>query len=203
MRRHHQLGLLTAFALLAASGSGWAGLAGEIYLTSEEAPRHVFPDADSLSLEEVVLTPRRRERLADRLGGEVTLWNEVVPFYRVWKGGVLIGYAMILEEIGKTRPITFIVGITSDLKVREVAVMAYQEPRGGEVRMRRFLRQYEGKALQDPIRPFKDIVNITGATLSVRAVSRGVREALALAELLGSGEAERSMEEAGDSVHRR
>jgi len=48
--------------------------------------------------------------------------------------------------------------------------------------MKRFNYQYEGKTTQDPIRINKDIINITGATMSVRSVSAGVKRALVLVE---------------------
>jgi hypothetical protein len=44
----------------------------------------------------------------------------------------------------------------------------------------RFLGKFSGKTLQQPIRPNVDIPNISGATLSVRAVSLGARRALAI-----------------------
>jgi hypothetical protein len=62
--------------------------------------------------------------------------------------------------------------------------MVYREPYGGEVRYPRFLAQYRGKNLTAPLLPFRDIRNITGATLSAEAVGRGVRKALALLRAL-------------------
>jgi hypothetical protein len=62
--------------------------------------------------------------------------------------------------------------------------MVYREDRGDEVGHRRFLRQYRGKRLSDPIRTHRDIVNVTGATISVQSLNRGVRRALATAEVL-------------------
>jgi hypothetical protein len=49
----------------------------------------------------------------------------------------------------------------------------------------RFLAQYRGKTLAAPLLPFRDIRNITGATLSAEAIGRGVRKALALLKVLG------------------
>jgi Na+-translocating ferredoxin:NAD+ oxidoreductase RnfG subunit len=48
--------------------------------------------------------------------------------------------------------------------------------------MKRFNYQYEGKTVLDPIRINKDIINITGATMSVRSVSAGVKRSLVLVE---------------------
>ena len=89
---------------------------------------------------------------------------------------------MICEEIGKHRPITFIAGVTPEGKVKDVAIMRYREPQGAEVRRRAFLGQFAGKNLSNPIMQYQDIHNVSGATLSVRAMSRGVRKALAVVQ---------------------
>jgi Na+-translocating ferredoxin:NAD+ oxidoreductase RnfG subunit len=98
--------------------------------------------------------------------------------------GALRGYAVVTEEIGKYRPITFMVGATPDLAVRDVEVLAYRESRGGEVKRKRFLSQYRGKRAADPIDVNRDIVNISGATISVRSLNAGVKRVLAELTLL-------------------
>ena len=64
--------------------------------------------------------------------------------------------------------------------VSDVEILVYRESKGSEVRRKRFNSQYEGKTVLDPIRINKDIINITGATMSVRSVSAGVKRALVL-----------------------
>ena len=91
--------------------------------------------------------------------------------------------AWILEEIGKEMPITIGI-VVQDNKIERVKILAYRESRGGQVRRSRFLRQYRGKDSDDSIRINQDIINITGATLSVRALNFGVRKTLALFELV-------------------
>ncbi len=94
------------------------------------------------------------------------------------------------EEVGKYRPITFMVGVTPDFVVRDVAVLIYRESRGGDVKRRRFLDQYRGKSLRDPIDVHRDIINISGATISVRSLNAGVKRVLAeLALLYGAASA--------------
>ena len=68
------------------------------------------------------------------------------------------------------------------MKVESVHVMVFRESRGGEVRRRRFLAQYDGKSLRSPIRINRDIVGVTGATLSVRAMNAGVKKSLAVVQ---------------------
>ena len=85
----------------------------------------------------------------------------------------------ILEEIGKERPITcgFAVGAEG---IEEFRVLIFRESRGWEVRYKSFARQFTGAVLGPSLKLDRRIDNVTGATLSVRAVTRLARLALLL-----------------------
>lgn len=153
----------------------------KVYLTEDVAPATLFPEAERFERQVVDVTPELQQRLETMMDPR-SPWEHRYTTFIAKSSAEPIGYAVILNEIGKTRPITFIVGITPEGTVRGVEIMAYREPRGGEVRQKRFLRQYRGKRIGDPLWAHQDIVNITGATLSVRGVNRGVKKALALVE---------------------
>jgi H+/Na+-translocating ferredoxin:NAD+ oxidoreductase subunit G len=152
----------------------------DVYLTEAEALKILFPKAQKIQAEELRLTPDQKIRIQDRIG-----WKFPEESFRAFKAetdGKDDGYAVIQETIGKHRPITYIVGITPQGKVFDVEIMVYRESKGSEVRRKRFNAQYEGKSAQDPSSINKDIINITGATMSVRSVSAGVKRALILVE---------------------
>ena len=152
----------------------------DVYLTEAEALKILFPKAQKIQAEELRLTPDQKIRIQDRIG-----WKFPEESFRAFKAetdGKVDGYAVIQETIGKHRPITYIVGVTPQGKVFDVEIMVYRESKGSEVRRKRFNAQYEGKTAQDPISINKDIINITGATMSVRSVSAGVKRALVLVE---------------------
>jgi FMN-binding domain len=151
------------------------------FLTLDETPRAVFPEGTSVEQRRVLSTPQLREAVMAELGPtKPSLWESDYVLFTVRRDGNLLGYAIVVEEIGKHRPITFVVGVRPDGAVQDVALMIYREPYGGEVRYPRFLAQYRGKNLTASLLPFRDIRNITGATLSAEAIGRGVRKALAL-----------------------
>lgn len=90
--------------------------------------------------------------------------------------------AWILDEIGKERPIT--IGVTvEDGAVELVRVLEFREPRGWEVRHAFFTDQFAGARATAGQHIDRDIDGITGATLSVAAVTRVVRLALFLSEI--------------------
>src|SRR6185295_4192081 len=174
---------LVGVIILVAAGAA-RGQEG-VFLTEAEAPKAVFRDADAFTREDVVVTPERRAQVTAGLGGVLpSVWEERWIVFRAARGGTPIGSAIIVEEIGKHRPITFVVGLRPDRTVEDVAVMTYREAYGGEIRQRRFLAQYEGKGPADDMRQPRAIKNVAGATLSVEAASRAVRKAQAIVGVL-------------------
>jgi hypothetical protein len=87
--------------------------------------------------------------------------------------------AWVLDEIGKTEPITFGVAIDSG-RVGTVRVLEYRESRGSEIRHSYFTDQFLGSTLSDGSSLDRSIDSITGATLSVTAAEKVVRVALLL-----------------------
>jgi FMN-binding domain len=164
-----------------------AGLAAQegVFLKPEEAPRHLFPDATDVVDRTEVATPLVQQRIRDLLGRPSTIWESTYRIFTVKRGPMIDGYVVVVEEIGKHRPITYAVAVTPNGKVHDVAVLAYREAYGGEVRERRFLKQYVDKTLADPLLPYRDVRNIAGATLSVQATGRAARKAIAVLKATG------------------
>lgn len=156
-----------------------------LYLTPAEALGEIFEDVASVDTTLAVLTEEEMQGLHKMLGGAVPR-DSIFVYKPRDESGKLLGYAVIAEEVGKYRPITFMVGTTAELKVQNVEVLIYRESRGGEVRRSRFLRQYRGKSADNPIRINRDILNIAGATMSVNAMNHGVKRTLAILELLAA-----------------
>ncbi len=87
--------------------------------------------------------------------------------------------AWVLHEVGKEEPIT--VGIVVDNhRIERVKVLEFRESRGDEVRYPFFTRQLEGAGINDDRQLDRGIDGISGATLSVRALTRLSRLALYL-----------------------
>jgi Na+-translocating ferredoxin:NAD+ oxidoreductase RnfG subunit len=181
-------GVLVAASISAvASRALWAQEG--VFLSEEQAPRAVFPDADAFARQVVPAAPEMRARMKTVLRTtEPSIWEEQYVTFKATRGDTVVGYAIIDEEIGKHRPITFVVGVRPDGSINDVAVMAYREAYGGEVRSKRFLTQYRRKNVKSGLQTYTDIQNIAGATLSVDAASRAVKKALAVAQVaFGAG----------------
>ncbi len=87
--------------------------------------------------------------------------------------------AWILEEIGKTEPITL--GFVVNKGMIELArVLIFRESRGWEIRHPFFIDQYKNITLKADLELNRHIDGISGATLSVSAANRLARLALLL-----------------------
>jgi len=87
--------------------------------------------------------------------------------------------AWVLEETGKDKPITagFVI---NNGRIERVRVLIFRESRGWEVRYAFFTDQFDEAALNEDMELDRTIDNISGATLSVNAVTKLARVALLL-----------------------
>lgn len=152
----------------------------EIYLTKEQAPHAIFPEAENIHEENISVGPDLRKKLEQKTKQEVE--ENSFTTFTARKNGKILGYAVIVHQVGKFKPITFICGVTSEGKLKDFEVMAYRESKGNEIRMKRFRYQFRNKTLKNPLRINYDIINITGATYSVRSSCVAMKKALALVQ---------------------
>ena len=143
-----------------------------VYLTAEQFLAEGFPTGEP-GLQTLWLSPELRGRGSDLLDRPLPLR------VRYWRSGGRT--AWILDEIGKTHPITIGVVVEGDA-IAAIRVLEFRESRGDEVRFPFFTQQFEGAALSKggSTRLDRHIDGITGATLSVRAMGKVARLALLL-----------------------
>jgi hypothetical protein len=98
--------------------------------------------------------------------------------YRVTRLDSLLGFALARDVKGKDQPITFLVATDTADRLRDIDILVYREPYGGEVAYDSWRRQFRGKSSDDALQVGRDIRTISGATISVNAVTLGVRKAL-------------------------
>ena len=162
-----------------------------VYLTEQQAIREVFAEARWVATDTIRPDGAARAELEKTLGRPLAepafvfrwIYAQATPCdVQRATCNVFRGYAFVTEERGKYRPITMLIGVDTSFRVAGVRILVYREPRGGEVARQYFLRQYRGKDVGDPIRLNRDIINISGATISAHSVNAGVRKTLALAQ---------------------
>jgi len=175
---------LTASAVMAASA---VPAGGEVYLNEGQALAIILGQKAIVRKEQKTLDETLRTKL--ERSSNLRFPEASYTFFVATQAGQAEKYAIQMNEIGKTEPITFMVGMSPEGKVTEVVIMIFRENRGWEVKEKRFLNQFRGKMLRNSIRVDEDIINYTGATLSSKAVARGVKRALFLLDAFYPGEA--------------
>ena len=139
--------------------------------------RRNFPEADSFDEEIKRLKKDDVDFIEEKAGLNLHPYLDRKFVFRVAKAqGNVLGYAV--EDIvpGKWGPIHYLVTIDPEGNVADVAVLEYRERRGKPVAKRRFLKQFIGKGVRDDLRLRRDIKGVTGASISSRGMTDGVRK---------------------------
>ncbi len=107
------------------------------------------------------------------------------PIRRAYRGDELVGYVFLTtdfppEEVGYSGPVRAVVGMRPDGHLTGVRVTDYHESymrqKGDFLRQTPgFQEQYSGKYIGDAFRVYEDVDGISRVSISVRALSRGVR----------------------------
>ncbi len=152
----------------------------EVYLTEEEALKLMFPKSERIKKDLLRVSTDKKMVIEERIG-----WKFPENDFEVYigeTGAKIDGYALVQNTIGKHKPMTYMVGVDNTGHVLNVELLVFREARGSEVRTKRFNVQYEGKTVSDPVRLNKDIINISGATMSVRSMTAGIKRVLVLVD---------------------
>ena len=152
----------------------------EVFMSEDEAVKLMLPKSQRIRRELIRLTQDKKELIEERIGWKFP--EDTFEVYIGETGDSVDGYALLHNTIGKHRHMTYMVGVDAEGHCTNVELLVFREAKGSEVGKKRFNSQYEGKTVSDPIRINKDIINISGATMSVRSISAGVKRVLVLVD---------------------
>ena len=147
------------------------------YLGVEDAQRQAFPQATAFVPQPLALDADARARLASVARPPGARDPKV---WRAMAGDRVLGTFFVDAVIGKQDYIGYALALDTQGRVLRLDVLDYRETHGWEIRNERWRAQFAGKSVADPVQLGQDIANISGATLSCRHVTDGVRRLLAL-----------------------
>lgn len=171
----------TTIPAAAAAAVAPAPASATVYLTIETAQQAIFPSASFLS-HPLAFTPEQRKVIAKTSG--VGTFEKVQRVWEVRSGNKRAGWFIVDRVLGKHELITYAVALTPDGAVKRVEILEYRETYGGEIRSPAWRQQFVGKHFGSGVQLGKDIKNISGATLSSRHVTDGIRRLLVTYQLL-------------------
>jgi hypothetical protein len=160
--------LLLSPAIIAAASAAHA----TVFLTTAQAQAMMFP-GETLQPSFLKLTAEQQSAIR-RDSGESPLSDEL----KAWRvsGG---GWFIVDEVVGKHEYITFALSLDATGGVKDVEVLDYRETYGYEIREAAWRAQFTGKHHGAKLKLGDDIRNISGATLSCKHITDGVRRLLA------------------------
>jgi Na+-translocating ferredoxin:NAD+ oxidoreductase RnfG subunit len=171
LNRQSRIGPITAGLFAAGIASPTAAYAA-VYLTVEQAQASMFPGA-TFAPSFLTLDAGQAAEIQKRSGQRVA--NRQLKAWRVSTGG----WFLVDQVIGKHEFITYAVGLDAAGAVKQVEILEYRESYGDQVRGAAWRAQFVGKRADARLRLGDDIKNISGATLSSKHVTDGVKRILA------------------------
>lgn len=166
-----------------ALGLPLAGVRAQERLTQEEALRLAFPAPLVIERRTAFLADSDLARARAIAGPEVEMTQRVITYYVARRDTGAVGAAFFDGHRVRTDQEVVMVVVGSDGNVARVEVLRFDEP--PEYRASsRWLDQFRGKSLNDELAVRRGIANLTGASLTSRAIVRSVRRVLALAQVI-------------------
>jgi hypothetical protein len=149
-------------------------------LSREEVLKLVYPGT-TVKTEYVFLTEDQQLQATEHSGVDVP--SALIARYLVSKDSEIVGKAYIDTHTVRTKKETLLIALNTAGEVLQIEVTAFLEPQE-YLAPDAWLRQYEGRALNQDLAIHRTIRPIAGATLTAQATNEAVRRILAIDEIL-------------------
>lgn len=176
------MNLLRVITILASLLVATPHLRAERFATIGDAQKVIFPNATIFDSKLIRYTRDDLQAVEDKTGLKMQRGGN-----RVWlarDGTNLLGVLFLDQVLGKHDLIDYAVGIDMEGRILAVEILEYRESYGGEIRSEKWRDQFKGKTVRHAIRLNRDISNLSGATISCRNVTEGVKRLTAVFELI-------------------
>lgn len=155
-------------------------LQAKIFTTKERILKDAFSEKATISRKTLFLSAEQVKAIEKTAKTKVE--SKLVAYYVARSTNGIEGYAFPDSAIVRTMPATYMVVLNPTGTVRFVEIMAFHEPEDYLPR-KRWLKLFSGKMLEDTLWPRRDIPNVTGATLTVNAITYGIRKILSIYQI--------------------
>lgn len=166
-------------ALIALMPAGPDAASAQTLLTQEEALELAFPAPTRVERKTAYLSEAQLRRARSLAGSDVAIDQGIVTYYVGYRGERPVGVAYF--DVHRVRTMAEVVMAVVDAagRVERMDVLKFTEP--PEYRAPAgWIDQIEGRPLDDDLSLNGSIRNLTGATLTARALTRAARRVLAL-----------------------
>ena len=166
------LGLVVALASPAAT---------KVFASRSEAIEEAFPNATRVEEKTWLLDDHELEAIQELAKAKID--SRLVTIYTGYREDQLLGYALIDIHTVRTLPEAFLIVMSPTGEIERLRLLAFYEPQEYAPQAG-WLAQFNERPLAPGLRLHGEIDGISGATLTARAVTDGVRRALATHRVL-------------------
>jgi hypothetical protein len=148
---------------------------GAVYTTADAVMAEVCPGA-RLETRLLALTAPEQQSLAK--SAQARCDSRLLEVRLAWRNDSLIAAGFVDQRTVRTMPGVFLTVVSPDTSVARIEVLAFHEPPDYRP-PGRWLGLFRGRRLAADLWPSRSIRNLSGASLSARAVTESARVALA------------------------
>ena len=160
------------------------GARAEVLMERDEALATAFPEAE-VAKRILYFSDAERARVEEL--ARAPMDSGLFTAYVARRDGAVAGYAFIDTRTVRSKAATFMVVLGPDGDVRSTRILAWQEPPEYQP-PERWLAQFDGGRLDAGLEAGEDIHAMSGATLSTRVLTEGVRRVAAIHRIKLAGD---------------
>lgn len=147
----------------------------------EEVLKRIYPDS-TVEVKNFTLSAQQVEKI--RQLSNVRFDSKLISLYVVKKNGKIVAYGYVDIHTVRTKPEVVLYTITPDGRLDVIEVLHFGEPLE-YLPDENWLKIFKGKSIdKDSVRVKVDIPNVSGATLTSKAITDYARLALAIWKVL-------------------
>ncbi len=117
-------------------------------------------------------------RISDSLNSQLKTKISDKNFYRIVSDKNTVGYAFVDKAPSRDNVFDYLVLFDKNLIIKKAKVLIYREDYGGEIGSKRWLKQFIGKTTKDNVIYKKNIIAISGATVSANSMTVAINNVL-------------------------
>ena len=141
-----------------------------------------FSDNVNLSMHTLKLAPKLKSNIQNSV--KQIFYRDNLYYWKITNQDSTLAYAFLDNVIGKSMPITFLVIINQKGEIMASHVVKYREAYGGEIGNKNWLSQFNKLTNSSEYIVGKNIDGISGATISVNSLSKGIQKIAVLFSLI-------------------
>ena len=155
-------------------------IAQEIKERTETILTESFGNDVIFTFRKYTLPPNSKRKIENTV--KQKFFKDWLYVYKISVQDTVIAYGFLDNVIGKSMPITFLVLLDAEGNIISTNVIKYREPYGGAVSNDNWNEQFTGKNSGSDFTVGESVNGISGATISVNSVTKGIRKIALLYE---------------------